>query len=371
MKLTCLQENLAEGLSRVSHAVATKGSLPILSHILLQTESGKLKLSATNLETGVITWVGAKIEKEGSLTVPARLFLDLVNSLGSGQLELLSENQILTVQSTGNRSRLNGVSSEEFPILPKPSAEPALLISPELFSKAISQVVFAAASDESRPILTGILFKASEDNLTLVGVDGFRLSERKIKLDKPVEKEIKLVIPSRTLSEVGRLVSSENDPIAIYLPEGENQLIFKSVYTEVSSRILEGDFPDYEKIIPKNFTTEVEVEASELVKAVRLASIFAKDSSNIIKFKLNPDEEKVTLSANAADIGDNENDLKVAIEGLPTEIAFNAKYLLDCLGNIKSEKLLFKCGSSLSPGLFQIKDEDTFLHLIMPVRVQA
>jgi DNA polymerase-3 subunit beta len=371
MKLSVLQENLAAGLSLVAHAVAAKGSLPILSHLLLRTDGGRLRLAATNLETGIVTWVGAKVETEGALSVPARLLTELVSSLPPGKLTLTVSNQILSVESDRAHSRLNGVSADEFPNLPTPTKEPILALPPEVLSQAVGAVAFAAATDEARPVLTGVLFKVSDSRLTLVGVDGFRLSERRLFLEKAAKNALSLVIPARTLSEVARAAVGLEGPLLLYLPPEENQVIFKTEAFEISSRLLEGEFPDYEKIIPQNFVTRANLEVSSFSKAVRLAAIFAKDSANIVKLKFLPAEGKLLLSANTAEVGENETELEGELSGEVVEIAFNAKYLLDCLAALAAEKITFQVSGPLNPGLIRIVDDPNFLHLIMPVRVQS
>lgn len=371
MKLSLLQENLASGLSIVAHAVATKGSLPILSHVLLKAEGGRLKLAATNLETGIVTWVGAKVEEEGALSVPARLLAELISSLPPGKVTLNVSNQILSIASSHARSKINGVAADEFPNLPTPVREPILTLPPETLSKAVGQVAFAAATDEGRPVLTGVLFKVDNARLTLVGVDGFRLSEQRLVLDKAAATALSLVIPARTLSEVARLATGQEESLSIYLPPEENQIIFKTSVFEISSRLLEGEFPDYEKIIPQNFVSNATLAAAALAGAVKLAAIFAKDSANIIKLRLVPEEGKVQLLANTAEVGENETEVEGQIEGEVTEIAFNARYLLECLSNLKAEKIVFQISGPLNPGLIRIVDDPNFLHLIMPVRVQS
>lgn len=371
MKLNLLQENLAAGLAVVAHAVAAKGSLPILSHILLRTENGRLKLSATNLETGIITWVGAKIEEEGALSVPARLLSELISSLPAGKVALEASGQVLLVEAAHARSKINGVAADEFPNLPSPAKEPVLSLSPESLSGAVSQVAFAAAVDEGRPVLTGVLFKVGGSCLTLAGVDGFRLSERKMMLEKAAKNDFSLVIPARTLSEVARLAAGQAEPLLIYLPAEENQIIFKTSDFEVSSRLLEGEFPDYGKIIPKSFVVSATLTAADFAKDVRLASLFARDSAGIVKLKFLPEAGKLCLSANTAEVGENETEIECSLEGESLEVAFNARYLLDCLSNLKAEKITFQLGGALSPGLVKIADDPNFLHLIMPVRVQA
>ncbi len=370
MRFSCLSENLAEGLSIVSKAVSTKGSLPVLSHVLLQTEEGKVKLAATDLETGVVTWVGAKIKDEGAITVPARLLSELLTNLPPGKIEVETEKQILTLQAPQATSRLNGLAAEEFPPLPQADGKAMFSLDPESFPAAVSQVVFASASDESRPILTGVLIKGSGKELSLVGVDGFRLAEKKIELEEDLAEDFSMVIPSRTLAEVGRLAGHQKEPVKVVLLSEENQVLFELEGSRVSSRLLEGQFPDYKKIIPPSFSTQAKLDTEEFLKAVRLAAVFARDSASIVKLHLG-EEGPLTLSANTAEVGENKTKVEAKIEGQALEIAFNSKYLTDVLSNLQSEEVVFEASGSLNPGVFKPAESPNYLHLIMPVRTAS
>ncbi len=370
MKFSCLSENLAQGLSMVSKAVSIKGSLPVLSHVLLKTEDGRIKLAATDLETGVVTWVGAKVEEEGGITVPARLLLELVVNLPPGKIEISTEKQVLTLSAPNAESRLNGLAAEEFPPLPEVGGRTVFSLDPRVFSGAVSQVGFAAASEESRPILTGILVKGSGKNLSLVGVDGFRLAERKLTLPEDLAEDLSIVIPARTLVEVARLSAHQEEPIrAVLLPE-ENQILFELKGARITSRLLEGQFPDYEKIIPPSFTTRAKVVTDEFLKAVRLASIFARDSASIVRLHLDS-TKPLTLSANTAEVGENKTEVEAAVEGESLEIAFNSKYLTDVLSNLQSEEVVFEASGPLNPGVIKPSPSSDYLHLIMPVRTAS
>ena len=373
MKFSCLSENLAKGLSIVSKAVSTKGSLPVLAHVLLKTEDGKVKLAATDLETGVVTWVGARVEKEGAVTVPARLLSELVANLPQGKIEISAEKQRLTLRAPQIKSRLNGLSADEFPPLPDvPEApsikgEAAFLLDSETFPAAVSQVAFAAASDESRPILTGVLIKGVGKDLSLVGVDGFRLAERKLCLSEDLAKELSMVIPSRTLAEVARLAAHQEEPVRVVLLPEENQVLFELQGSRITSRLLEGKFPDYKKIIPPSFTTKAKLLTEDLLKAVRLAAIFARDSASIVRIKLEA-SQPLTLSANTSEVGENRTRVEAGVEGEPLEIAFNSKYLIDVLSNLQAEEVVFEASGPLNPGVLKPFGSSNYLHLIMPVR---
>ncbi|MCG2685957.1 DNA polymerase III subunit beta [Candidatus Parcubacteria bacterium] len=371
MKFSCLSENLSQSLSTVGKAVATRGSLPVLSNVLVATDEGRLKLAATNLETSIVTWVGAKIDQEGAVTIPARLLSDFLGSLPPTQIDGLVNNQILTLTSELVHSTFNGLDAAEFPSLPEVKQKPFLEIDADRLARAISEVVFCAASDEGRPVLTGIFIHGSGDKLTLAGVDGFRLAERTVRLDKPLEKEFKVVVPARTLQEVARLISGSESPIGVSLLPDENQIMFKADRALISSRLLEGEFPDYLKIVPAQFGTEVVLDREEFQKAVKLASVFAKDSASIVRLRIDPDQNQLEVGASTQEVGEGTSRVAAQIEGPPLEISFNSRYLSDLLSNLKDEQLVFKTSDSLSAGMLLPKGRANYFHLIMPVRVQG
>jgi len=344
--------------------------LPVLAHVLLKTEDGKVKLAATDLETVVVTWVGAKIEEEGAVTVPARLLSELVANLPPGKIEISAEKQTLTLRAPQAKSRLNGLAAEEFPPLPEIKGEAAFLLDSKDFPAAVSQVVFAAASDESRPILTGVLLKGSGKAISLVGVDGFRLAERKIDLVDDLARDLSIVIPSRTLAEVARLAAHQENPVRVVLLPDENQVLFELEGSRIISRLLEGQFPDYKKIIPLSFNTRGKLLTEDFLKAVRLAAIFARDSASIVRLKLES-SQPLTLFANTVEVGENRTKVEAEIEGEALEIAFNSKYLTDVLSNLQSEEVIFEASGPLNPGVIKPAISSDYLHLIMPVRTAS
>jgi DNA polymerase-3 subunit beta len=391
MKLSILQTNLARGLSTVGRCVGVKPTLPVLANVLLTTEKDRLRLSATNLETGVNYWLPAKILEPGAITIPAKVLTDFVTSLPSQTITLETTNLILHLSCGSFEANINGIAASEFPEISKALGKPTLKLPLSTISKAIFQVAFAAAADEGRPVLTGVLVDLRKDELCLVATDGYRLSKRVILgMGKIIEKEkkMKLIIPARTLTEVGRVVletkksnEGESDQsqdekgrlnIAV-LPE-RNQIMFALDEIEISSKLIEGKFPDFSKIIPTEVKTTVEVDTTELTHAVRVASIFARDSANIIKFSLDP-KLGMELSANTKEVGDNVSKIEAKISGDKTDIAFNSRYILDLLSNIGSSRLVLEFSGSLAPGVFKPfsgkEEKSSFLHLIMPVRVQG
>ena len=367
MKFSCSSEVLAQKLSAVSHAISVKASLPVLSHILLEATDGKVTLSATNLEISIKTSLPAEVKEPGSACLPGRIFLDLIASLPRGMVELSESSNTIAVKSEKANSKINGIAPSEFPKI-EGSGDGVLDLDPKEFTKDLQRVSFSAASDESRPILTGILMEADSSGLTLVGVDGFRLSEKKLPLN--INGNFKEVVPAKALMEVARLLGGE-ETLSIFLSKEENQIIFKSPNIEVYSRLLEGSFPDYKKIIPEGCVTRAVVSIEEFKEALKIVSVFARDSSSVVKIVLNPEKSQMTLSATSSEVGENEAVSFAKIEGKPAEISFNAKYLNDCLSNISGGDVEFKVTGALTPGIFTPLEQSNYLHLIMPVRIQA
>lgn len=373
MKLTCLQENLSRGLATVSRSVASRPQLPVLANILLATDKGRLKLSTTNLETSITIWLGAKVEKDGAITVPARILTEFVSTLPADKIELEIEENRLSVSCGGYFARFHGLAASEFPPLPFVEGKEGTILPEEKLRQAIAQVVFAAASDEARPVLTGVLLRFAKKGIDLVATDGYRLSVKKIKADLAADLvgQEQLIVPARALAEVARSLpeTGEKADLRLSVTEEANQAIFVTPDAQIVTRLLEGEFPDFAKIIPAEHQTEAILDREELTKAVKMAAIFARESANIVRLSFGKDE--ATVSANTAQVGENKSSLAAKVTGKPDQIAFNSRYLLDYLGSIVSEELSFEMSGSLSPGVFHPQGDETFLHLIMPVRVQG
>jgi DNA polymerase-3 subunit beta len=372
MKISVLQENLVLGLLRVSHCVSTKPQLPILGNVLLKTEKGRLRLSATNLEIGINTWVGVRIEKEGAITVPARVLTDFVSSLSAGKMGIETEGAVLKISSASFEARFNGTGVEEFPSLTIEGVERIKGLSEEAFLKIVDRVCFAAAIDEGRPVLTGVLLTQEGEKISAVATDGYRLSL--VTLKGGGEKEgarRELVVPARTLFEVSRIIrgeeGEERGEIGMFLAEKNNQLVFRKGDVEVVSRLIEGRFPEFEKIIPREGETKVVWDKEELSRAIKTASIFARDSANIVRIKIG--KKECVISANAEQVGENTSRVSGKVEGKEVEAAFNYKYLLDFMNSFEGEEVFFETGGALSPGVF--KGGEDYLHIIMPVRAQG
>lgn len=375
MKLSCLQENLADGLSVVSRAVATRSTLPVLSNILMSTDESRLKLSATDLELGINCWVGAQVEQEGAVTVPARLLSDFVNSLPPGpmDLELVSRTQTLNLKSGRFEANIKGIDAQEFPRVEVPDEDDAVSLDPELLRRMVEQVAFAAATDESRPVLTGVLMDISGNDLTFAAADGYRLSVSSTVLEREAEGEMMLIVPARALQELRRVSAEQDEPVEMIVSADRNQVFFKLENVHLVSQLVEGTFPDYQQIIPTDHNTRVVVGTADFLKALRMAFIFARDAANIVRFQVVPNESadtgRMIISATSAEHGDNVSELDVNVEGDPIEIAFNARYSIDALSIMDTAQVSLETSDPSSPGVLKPVGGDDFVHIIMPMHI--
>jgi len=373
MKVQILQENLNKGLIIASRLVSAKAQLPILSNILLKTDQGRLQVAATNLENGVSLWLGAKIEEEGEITVPAKVFSEIVTTLSAGTVDIKTNGNVMQILSGGYQASLNCVSALEYPKLPVPSEQSIVSISAGKLADGINQVAFSAAADETRPVLTGVLLKLKGKTLSMAATDGYRLSLKDVEIDKDIKEQMTLILPSKTLMEAARIINDEkikaDEIIQIGYTKEKNQVVFLFPQLHLFSRIIDGDFPDYEKIIPNNLLTKITINNEDFIQGVKLVSVFARDSSNIVKFDIK--DNSLNMSANSPQVGENKISIESKIEGEDVEIAFNFRFLQSLLAIIKEKEITLDLNGPLSPGVFRIVGSENFLHLIMPVRLQT
>jgi len=375
MKVSCLQENLAKGLSIVGRAVSPRSTLPVLGNVLLATDAGRLKLSATNLEVGINSWIGAKVEEEGAITVPARTFVDLVNALPPERvdMELIVRTQTLNLRAGRSEANIKGIDAQEFPLVPVPEGEGGIPIEADVLRTAVSQTVFAAATDESRPILTGVLAKFEDTKLTLAAADGFRLSVRTVSLPQPVPDPFSIIIPARALTELGRISGDQEDPIVITVTPTRNQVIFQLTDIVLVSQLIDGNFPDYRQIIPRDRSTHTVMDTAAFLKACKTALIFARDAAHITRLHIKPGTDlspgHVVVSATSAETGDDVSELDASIEGEEVEIAFNVKYLIDLLSVAGAPQVALDTTTSSSPGVVRPVGDVDYTHVIMPMHL--
>ncbi len=375
MRVTILQENLAKALATVSRAVASRSTLPVLSNVLLATDNGRLRLSATNLEIGINFWAFAKVEEEGAITIPARLLGEFVNALPPERIDLsLDEStQTLNLKCASYQSNIKGISAEEFPIVPTLGDDQGTIqLPPDILRDMISQVVISAATDESRPILTGILAEFRETGLTMAAADGFRLSVKTAPAEYPEATEI--IIPARAVTELARLVRETEGPVHMVANPNRKQVIFHMTGADLVSQLIEGKFPDYNQIIPKQHVTRTCMETGSLLKAVRLSDLFARDSAHIVRLTITPPADElapgqVVLSASSAELGDNVATVDASVEGEPIEIAFNAHFLIEALSVITSPEVALETSSPSSPGVIRPVGDGDFTYVLMPMHL--
>lgn len=373
MKFSSLQENLSQGLQVVSRAAPVKGQFPALSNVYISAEEGRVKLAATDLATTIITYVGASIEITGATTVPAKLLKDFVGSLMPGALDIHLEEEIVHVLSESTKSKFTSIPADDYPKLPEFSAENGLFeIDPQIFTEAIKVVAFASGTDASRPIFAGTLLSQKGNCITMASTDGYRLSEKTLEVTaQDQDKETKVVIPTKALLEIARIFAKSEQPIQIALSEDENQIIFLAEDTYVSTRIIDGEYPPYQQIIPTETTLTAKFSTEDFLNAVRLTSIFATvdDSGGAIKIVVDPDEQQIKVKSLGEETGEHESALPAEINGDLTEIAFNVKYVLDYLSNIKGEETILETSGPVSPCIFRNPKHNAYLHIIMPVQL--
>ena len=374
MKLTCLQENLAKGLSIVSRVVAPRtAALPVLTHVLLATDNGRLKIAATNLELGITCWVGAKVEREGAITLPARAFSELVALLPQEKvdLELNVRTQSMSVRSGKTNDLIKGIDAQEFPIIPTFNENAAAYIAPDELRRLIGHVVFCAASDESSPMLTGVLTRIEDDKITMVASDRFRLSVKSAILTDLVAQPIRMLIPAKALAEVARALGDQIDPVAICVSASHGQVLFHLNSVDIVAQLIDHKFIDYEQIIPRSHATRAVVNTADLLRACRRASIYARDVNDRMQLQLKPSDDidpgTIAVSAHAEDTGDNLSDIEASVTGERVDIGFNARYVIDVLSAVDAPQVTIESASPRSAAVFRLVGDDSFLHIIMPL----
>lgn len=372
MKFSIPQEKLTKLLQISSRAISSKPHLPILTCILLEVKNGAIKLQSTNLEVGITQIEKVNVEKQGKAAFPARVFLEFVSSLPPGKVDVETKEKGGFLELQRFKARIALGDPEEYPIVPTSDKKTDLVLDSKSFVKAASKVVIAAAVEGGRPVLTGVLFDLGGGMLKMVATDGYRLSFYQLSVDSKLSN--KMIIPAKSLTEVLKIASEASDKrgkIEVIFAKDQNQIIFKVGEVEIVSRLIDGEFPDWGKIIPKEFQTKTVTNNEEFLKAVKIASIFARDSSNVVKCKV--EKKSLVLSANTKEVGDNVSEVDSRVEGVGGEIAFNYRYLLDVLLALEGGEVGFEMIGPLNPGRFTAGNDNNqdFFHIVMPVRVQS
>ena len=374
MKLTVSQSQLAYGLGVVSRAVSPRSTLPVLGNILIATDEGRLRLSATNLELGITCWIGAQIEEEGSTTVPARILADLVNTLPGEKvnLSLNSRTQTLNIHCGTSNFDIKGIDAGEFPPMPTPDLSAGVELNVSDFKEMIRQVSFAASTDEARPVLQGVLMEITDNQLSLAATDGFRISVRSAEISSPVSNPVKAIIPARSLSELARIAVNGKETITMVMPPDRGQAIFHLKDAELVTQLIEGNFPDFRAIVPRSFKTRTVISTAEFLKACRQAEIIAREGNYVIRLNLQPQEGgpgAVEFSTQSEEMGSGEVVVDANIEGPELLVAFNVRFLGEVLEVIGSPNTILETNANNTPGLISPVGDDFFKHVIMPMHL--
>ncbi|MHB8687875.1 MAG: DNA polymerase III subunit beta [Candidatus Dormibacteraceae bacterium] len=369
MKVTCRPSVFGQALQVVSRAISSRTTLPILNNILIETTSEGLALTATNLEIGIRKLVTAEVSMEGATTAPARLLTDFVGTLPDQDLEMTLDgaSQSLSLRCARFDTHIKCIEAEEFPPGPRPDEGDRLEVALDDLISAVEQTQMAASTDEARPVLTGVLLMIQGGSMTLAATDGHRLAVRKLPAAGAGELDASLIVPARALAELSRVLKGEPGKVEVIISKARNQVFFRSGTSELTSRLIDGKYPNYAQVIPSKSSTKVRVSTSELTQTVRAVSLFARDSANVIRVKAQAGA--LILSATTNEVGDSKAEMAADVDGSEIQIAFNARYLLDALGVIGEDEVELLFDGPLSPGLLRPPGKEHYLYVIMPVRV--
>ena len=377
MHVSCLQQNLSRALAIVGRAVATRSNLPVLQNVKISTEDGMLVLTGTNLDIAITTRIGAQVETEGEITIPARLLSDFVNSLPDDRIEIKSVVEPLSVSLDCQRfsANINGTDPEEFPPIPTVDEGATIKVDPQLLKDTVTHVAFAAATEDSRPVLTGIKVEVNQSDFTFAAADGFRLAVYEGKLLEPISEAMEFIIPAKALQEVGRLIGTGDTAVEFTVTPAGTHALFNIGNVEIVSQLMPGSFPNFRSLIPAEYKNRVIVQNSDFSRAVKTSSIFARDGRGILRIQIVNDEDggKLSISSRAEEVGDNQGEIDGVVEGDVDEesrIAFNNKYLAEVLDVLGEGEVSFEITSASSPGVVRATGKEGYTHVVMPMFVQ-
>lgn len=377
MKISCLQQNLSRGLAIVGRAVATRSNLPVLQNVKISTQNDMLVLTGTNLDIAITTKIGAQIEEEGEITIPARLLTDFVNTLPDDRIDMESSADLMSVSLKCLRfeANINGTDPAEFPPIPTVDEGSTIKIDPQILKETVDYVAFAAATEDSRPVLTGIKVEVNNDDFTFAAADGFRLAVYQGKLVDSIDDNFEFIIPARSMQEIGRLIGTDSSPVEFIVTSAGTHALFNIGNVEIVSQLMPGSFPNYRSLIPENYKNQVLADLSDFTNAVKTASIFARDGSGIVRIQIvnNGDSSGLSISSRAEELGENQGEIDARVEGEIDEesrIAFNNKYLADVLDVLGEGEVVFEMTGASSPGVLRSISKPGYTHVVMPMFVQ-
>ena len=374
MKVLILQEKLKEGLNIVERVSTKSLTLPILNNILISVEKNFLNLAATDLEIGINWWTLTKVEKEGKITIPSRLFFNFINLLPNKKINLEVKNNSLSIECENYKTQIKGLSAEEFPIIPKITEGEFIFLGISSLCQGLNQVADIVVPSTTKPEISGVYFLIQKNLVTLAATDSFRLGEKKIflKNDFSLKQDYTLILPQKTAKEIVNIFGEKQGEIKLYL--SPNQVMFESQMPETShpqiqliSRLIEGEYPNYQEIIPKKFTTQIRLEKNEFLNQIKSASLFS-GKINEVKIKANPKENKIEIFSQSPEIGEHQSSILGKIKGKPLEISFNHRFLLDGLLNIRSSEVIFELNDESGPGVLKPVGDDSYIYVVMPIK---
>lgn len=362
MKLQVTQENLNKALSTVARVANTRGTLPVLANVLIKTSQGRLSIAATNLDIAITHYIGAKVADEGSITVPARLMQDFVGSLPAEVINLNLDEHKLHIATEQYQSVINGVSADEFPVMPAIEAGKSWKVAGPALKKALQQVVMAASNDEARPVLTGILVHTNDGKLYLAATDSYRLAEKQLGDNA---EQIELLVPVSAMQDLLRIVSDYEGDVTV--TSDDQQILFQAGDVELVARLIEGRYPDYRKLVPQGFETTATLKRTDLLNVTKVSSLFARESAGSITINVDEATQSVSIRSVASQLGENtaKADAKVVGTGV---ITLNSRYLLDALHALSGDEVVFAFNGKLEPVVLKDPKEGDYLHLIMPLK---
>ena len=374
MKLLILQEKLKKGLGIVERISSKSLTLPILNNILISAEKNFLNLAATDLEIGINLWTLTQIEKEGKITIPSRLFSNFINLLPNKKISLEVKNDNLLIGCENYKTQIKELSAEEFPIIPKITNGDVISVEISSFCQSLNQIVDIAVPSSARPEISGVYFLFQKNLITIAATDSFRLGEKKIflKNDSSLEKEYSLILPQKTVKEIVNIFNEKQGELKIYF--SPNQAMFEypmeeTTHAEIQiiSRLIEGEYPNYQEIIPKKYTTKLVLNKDEFLNQIKTASLFS-GRINEVKIKANPEKDKIEIFSQSSEIGEYQSSVSGKIEGEPVEISFNHRFLLDGLLSIKTPEIIFELNKESGPGVLKAVGDDTYIYVVMPIK---
>jgi len=374
MKASVSQQQLAHGLGMVSRAVSPRSTLPVLANVLVATDEGRLRLSATNLELGISCWIGAQIHEDGAITVPARTFADLINALPNDtvHLDLNTKTQTLTVRCGQSITDIKGIDANEYPPIPVPDLREGIELGVGDVKEMIQQVAFAASADEARPVLQGVSLTVNGSELMMAATDGFRISVRKTQLSSTVHQPIAAIVPARARNELARVAGDGEQTVVMVLPPGRGQVLFHMKDVELVSQLIDGNFPDYRAIIPRSFKTTTVISTPALLKACKQAEIIAREGNYVIRLNIQPGADapgKIEISAQSEETGSSEISVEATVDGPNLLIAFNVRYLREVLDVVKSPSVALETNANNTPAMIRPVGDQNFQHVIMPMHL--